>query len=324
MSGKIDYNKNINCRCYCGKALNWIQDDLLMLEPCEHIIHKSCKNNKNRCDICNTEINKYYTEKELSNKKENISYYQKYIDMLSVRHCNYMSKINKNKLIKKIPKIVSLSSKIGFLEGEAGAIKLTNDIMNLANVELHVMGRENIPKGKKVIIANHTCDFDFIPIYYLFKCTFLSSTILLQSTIGKMVYNLVKPVLIQRGEKGQKTVEKMRKSVDENGSICVFPEGILTHPDTLIRFRSGAFNIGYQICPIVLTYEPNIFDCNISKYIQKMLSQDKLTIKITILPPENPPFTQNKIEEIREKMAKVGNMALARTVNRDVRDISNE
>jgi 1-acyl-sn-glycerol-3-phosphate acyltransferase len=318
---KIDYNKDLNSRCFCGKGLNWIEEDLIMLEPCEHMIHKSCKTEVNNiCPYCHQKIKIFYTEGQLRAKKKDPYYYQKYVDLISVRHCNYMSKINKRKIIEKIPKIISLASKIPFYEGKEGAIKLANDLLNIAHVELQVEGIENIPKDPKVIIANHTTDYDFVPLYYIFRCSFLSSTIILQSSMGRVLTRLANVIIVNRGHKEQYTVKRMRNAVKKYGSICVFPEGLLTHPDTIIKFRSGAFNIGYQICPVVITYEPNVFDSDMINYVQKVISQDKFKVKLTILPVEQPPFTQDRIEEIRAKMGKAGNMALSRTINRDIRD----
>jgi len=34
--------KNINSRCHCGNGLPWIKEEVIMLEPCEHLIHKKC------------------------------------------------------------------------------------------------------------------------------------------------------------------------------------------------------------------------------------------------------------------------------------------
>lgn len=319
----IEYNKKINCRCICGKGLNWINKKIIMLEPCEHIIHKECfnnQNNKDMCMICNSKIEKIYDEKTLYKNKENQEIYQKYVDLISVKNFNYMTKVNKYKLVENIPKILSIFSKIPFSKGINDGKSLTHEIMNIGNVTLTVEGLENIPNGPKVIIANHTSDFDFIPLFYIFQSGFLSSSILLQSQIGKMISNIIKTVIVDRGKKNNNTVIKMRKHVEKYGSICLFPEGLITHPDTIIRFRSGAFNIGYPISPVVLIYEPVVYDSDIGAYMQKLLSQEKFVVKMKILPPEFPPFTEQQIEKIRNKMAKAGNFAMSRVINKDIRD----
>ena len=38
-------NKIINARCVCKKGLTWIKNEIIMLNPCEHLIHKTCFTN---------------------------------------------------------------------------------------------------------------------------------------------------------------------------------------------------------------------------------------------------------------------------------------
>ena len=71
------------------------------------------------------------------------------------------------------------------------------------------------------------------------------------------------PLLIIKRGKNANTVKKMKNYVRKHGSICLFPEGIITHPDTIIQFRTGAFNIGEPILPVVIKYNPAIFDDDI-------------------------------------------------------------
>ena len=319
----MNNKKYINSRCICKITLNWVNTELIMLDPCEHILHYKCykeNKNKSKCDLCETKIDKIYTEKQLIIKKNNPKYYQKYVDMLSVKNLNNMSEVNNFNLITNIPKIIGTFLTLPYCRGINDGKSLIHEIMNIGNVKLQVEGLNNIPKGPKVIIANHTSDFDFIPLFYIFQSGFLSSSILYDSMIGKMISKIVTNVIVTRGDKNGNTVNKMKQHVKKYGSICLFPEGLITHPDTIIRFRTGAFNIGYQVCPVVITYDPVIYDSNIGNYIKKILSQDEFNIKINILPTEQPPFTENKIEEIRLKMAKTGNFALSRVINRDIKD----
>ena len=135
----------------------------------------------------------------------------------------------------------------------------------------------------------------------------------------KHLINLLPLLLIDRG-KTSNTVEKLKEFVDTKRSLCLFPEGIMTHQNTLSTFRTGAFMTGHPVQPIILKYKPYIYDTSMNNYITKLFSQEKITVTMTILDIEQPPFDNNKIEMIRHKMAKAGNFALSRVSNKDVVD----
>ena len=95
---------------------------------------------------------------------------------------------------------------------------------------------------------------------------------------------------------------------------------MIVHPETLARFRTGAFHVNEPILPVVINYKPYVSDSSISDFLQKLASQNIINITVNILQPEHPPYGDEKIESIRRKMAKKGNMALSRVSNRDVVD----
>ncbi len=97
----------------------------------------------------------------------------------------------------------------------------------------------------------------------------------------------------------------------------------MTHPDTIIRFRTGAFHIGFPVYPIVLKYNNIIADSSIGTFIFKLASGNKTIVDMEILDPFYPPFDDNKIELVRFAMAKAGNMAMSRVSNRDIIDKKN-
>ena len=118
----------------------------------------------------------------------------------------------------------------------------------------------------------------------------------------------------------ENTVEKIRNYVDKTGSICLFPEGMLTHPSTLTRFRTGAFHVGRPIYPIVLKYKNVISDMSAKDFILKISSSQNETIEMYILDPFYPPFDDEQIEKVRMAMGRVGGMFLSRVSNRDIKD----
>lgn len=326
----IDYTKNINSRCLCNKGLSWIPDELYFLNDCEHIIHKTCflkLNNRRECPLCKTKITRLYTLKDLERKvKESEGeikkeYYQKYIDVLSLSNMNDYGDKSVSLLLMKIPLFASIFLKLPFLNGFDDGHKTCENFLRVCNFKIILRGKSNLSKLPKVLIFNHTSQVDFLIAFYLFKCGFVASKIIADTLIGSKLQNIIPLVLINRGS-GQNTVEKIKEYIDKNKrDVAIYPEGIMTNPNTIIKFRSGSFHTGYPVQPVVITYEPNILSCDDMEALYKLMSQKKETkINVSILPLENTPFDENKIEKVRAKMAKVGNLSLSRVSNRDIKD----
>jgi 1-acyl-sn-glycerol-3-phosphate acyltransferase len=319
-------DKLINTTCVCKKRLEYNNNKIIILDPCEHIIHKICLHKKNICPICSIKIIKKYSKKQLKKKikKKRITSieYQKYVDMIAVSNFNNLYVNNTDNISFNLIELFGIISKIPISSGYDDGYNLCKEILNLLNTKLIVNGYENFNKIKdkpKVIIANHTTHIDYVIILYLFRCGFLSSNTINKHWIGKLVLNLVPMMVINRGNTRINTVDKIKKFIEKNKSICIFPEGMITHPDTICKFRTGSFYTGYPVCPIVINYEPVIYHYNTNMFIKKLVTGPNLKIKVNILPPEYPPFNNVKIEEIRKKMAKSGNLALSRVSNRDIK-----
>ena len=317
-------NKSLNSKCICGAGLIWKKYSQVMLEPCEHIVHCKCLNlqkDKSKCPICKNNITGSNTLIQLRDKLKSTrskELYQKYVDMVSMT--NFDNIYNGKKNIFNLIDVIGIASSFPFLSGYDDGQNGCREVLSLMNSKIIVKGMNYInPKTPKVFIANHTTYIDFIIIFYLLRCGFLASTVIKESWLGRQIMNIIPLLIIERG-KDTNTVDRMREYVKKTGSICLFPEGMISHPDTIIRFRTGAFYIGYPIHPIVLRYDPVIYDTDVSKLVEKISSEPNVTIYVDILPAEYPPFDMKKIEMIRKKMGKAGNLALSRVSNRDIKD----
>jgi hypothetical protein len=163
-------------------------------------------------------------------------------------------------------------------------------------------------------------------IYYLLGTGFLASSIVGQSTLVEQIKQTIPLLTFNRGEKNRHVniVDEMRKFVDDNGSICLFPEGIMKHPDALVRFRSGAFHIGRPIYAVTIRHNNIISDGLINGFLYKLGGKRDMVMEVHILGPYYPPFDEQMIEIVRLDMAKYGNMVLSRVANRDVVDTKDE
>lgn len=322
--------KNINCFCYCSRPLsskkkldNGQHYDIVVIYPCEHLIHISCINYSwNFCPYCLIKITQYISYKQIkyellwNNKKE---YYQIYVDISAIYNLTKLGKINYGILISRVPEISKLLFKFNSITTDDEIKIFMDSFFELLNIKLKIKNKNKLYPGKKIIICNHTTCFDPFFIYYFTGCGFLSNMNVLNKFGIKHILDLVPIILIKRGQQ-KNTVEKIKKFLNHNNSICIFPEGIITHPKTIAKFRTGAFYAGFPVQPVIIKYSPNFYDHDYFASVLKLMSQEELTITIEILDLENPEFNNKKIEQIRNKMAVTGNFAMSRISNRDVID----
>lgn len=318
-NNNINKNKNINSTCSCNNRLAFDGFEIIMINPCEHLVHKKCFYgtkfySSNKCPYCKINVE---SVTRLSDYKHNPNVFQKCVDILSLTNVDDMMDISYNDVLFNIPEIAVTLAKVGTSKGHNDGKKIARDILKAANVKIKVKGLEKIKKGPKVFISNHTSYLDFLAIFYVLGTGFVSSSTITDNPLSKRISNIIPTYIVEIG-KSQNSVEGMKKYVEEFGSICLFPEGMLTHNATISKFRTGAFYIGYPVYPIVLKYSNNMTDVSIVDFICKAFSEKSETITLTIMDPFYPPFDDEKIELVRFAMGEEGNLLLARTSNRDV------
>ena len=315
-------DKIINSVCICTKRLSY-KKGLVVILPCQHLIHSICCKyiNNLKCPYCNKNIKNIRTHSEIYNIAKETGdkmYRQIYIDMTTVKNIS-IKPINWVPLLKGS---IGLLDDIGMLfasDNINGLNKVVLNLLNNCNINIIVKNKHKIIPDKKIIIANHCNIIDSMMIYHVFRCGFLSSTALKETWMGKKIYDIFPIVSIKRNT-SINTIEKIKNYIKDKGDICIFPEGLITHPKTLIRFRTGAFNLGYPVQPVVVSFDPYIHDNDAANFIMKLYSLDKITVTMKILDPVYPPFTNYDIEKIRNDMAMTNDMALSRISNRDIVD----
>ena len=315
----------LNSKCFCKNPLPIFKNDIIMLCDCNHMAHLKCYKkliDKTYCPICNKKIDYTFKISDYKNLNESDKpkYLQKYVDILSMTNFDNMSTYNKETTIKNIPSVSYILSTIPFLKGYDDGLTLVKNIFSLNNIKIKVKGLKKINDLPKVYIANHTCYLDFMVMFYVLKCGFLSSVEINLTQIGRQLTQIVPLVLIDRGIKSS-TVDKMKEYVENEGSLCVFPEGMQTHPKTIINFRTGAFNVEHQVYAVVIEYDLPVADMVVKDFILKIMSEQNINIKVKILGPYLPPFNEKDIENIRIDMADAGHMFLSRVSNRDLEEL---
>jgi 1-acyl-sn-glycerol-3-phosphate acyltransferase len=311
-------SKKLNIFCRCGNFFIDSYDDVVSIYPCEHLIHLKCLTDKKSCPHCNTKIIKVVY---INDYKSNANYTQQSIDIFSVTKLIKNNQINVFNIISRIPKVADIAIKFYNVKTKKDYKKILENIFSLTDVTIKVNGLNKIRNSdKKVFVSNHVTFADPLFLYYVLECGFLAN-----NGIKKYIEHIEKIiplVYIKRGYK-QNAVQLMKQYVDTHGSICVFAEGTLSKFGTLYKFRSGAFNIGYPIYPIVIKYNNMNFSFTDIDIVQALLhycSIENSTIEITILDPIYPPFNEKTPEIIREKMAKSGNFVLSRVCAGNIKD----
>lgn len=321
-----DISKELNSRCFCDIGLLWKETSTIMAYPCEHMFHKCCydklgKKEKMKCKLCKADI-----QKMMSLLDKDI-HPQRFADILSMTHYSTMSENNPIQFIDSIFDLASALIRIPFTDTPDEGKRVCEKIFSLNNLTLKVYGMEKMKLEKnKVIISNHVTYMELVIIYYLFDTGFLASAITSQSKLVNQVKNTIKLLTFDRGvkKKNFNIVDKMRDFVDENGSICLFPEGMMTHPDALCRFRTGAFHIGRPVYSVAIRYPEIITDGYVNTLIYKLGAKRDMTIEVHVSGPYYPPFSNTDIENIRFEMANRGKMVLSRVSNRDIKDDPNK
>ena len=317
----IDHNKILNSICSCGTGLPWVKDNVVMAYPCEHMYHEKCfiklLESTKTCKFCNTPIlKKLYLMDDITN-------YQQFVDILSMTYYDDMCYNTPIRFLDSIFDVASLIARLPFTKNMKDGKELCEHVFSLNNLTLNVYGLNKIKLEKyKVYICNHVAHLELVVLYYLLGTGFLASSIVGQSSIINQIKKVIPMLTFSRGDKNRDVniVDEMRKFVDENGSICLFPEGLMKHPDVLVRFRSGAFHIDRPIYAVTIRHNDIVADGCINGFLYKLGAKKDINMEVHILGPYYPPFSVHMIENIRIEMARVGNMVLSRVSNRDHND----
>lgn len=344
-------NTIVNYSCFCSKCFYTI-DKILYILPCCHLVHEKCFNdyilkcqykkfdlNKLNqqyqvhlnCPQCNKIIETVLSENKINMKKK---YYQYKIDLKSVRIDN-SANINYMTLPLSIVKFTTFMNKLISVYTDKELISTIEYALNSFNVKINIIDNTNKnpieiknnrvywtnkdDKDKLIIISNHAHYLDSLIIYYLFRCGFVSSDFINQTDIGRIIATKLKLLIFKRGV-DTNMVEKIKKYLDEQKKIVIFPEGAFANNETIIRFRTGAFYVGETICPIVIKYDNIVYDDDFKKMLLKIITQNEINVTVYINDFFYPPFDDFKIEQIRDHMASIGNLKKSRVSNKSLRE----
>lgn len=179
-----------------------------------------------------------------------------YLKFATYQIFGFSSSIPKLNKIKKNPKDFTNTQIYDFLHNHA------KKSLQKVNIDLTIKGKENIPTGPVLYVANHSSMLDsfilFASVDESIGCVIADEPVWKTMPIVSTWAKFTKCVYINRHDnrEGIKSIKEAADNILHGQSMAVFPEGDLTwvkDPNAIISdFRNGALKIAYKAkCPIV-------------------------------------------------------------------------
>jgi 1-acyl-sn-glycerol-3-phosphate acyltransferase len=110
--------------------------------------------------------------------------------------------------------------------------------------KVEVVGRERLPRGPAVLVANHQSASDILAAFGLFHpFKFVSKASLFQVPVIGWAMRLCRYVPVERGRprSTHEMIEQCRGWIRRGMAVLIFPEGTYAPPGTRLPFKRGAF-----------------------------------------------------------------------------------
>jgi len=113
--------------------------------------------------------------------------------------------------------------------------------------DIQVSGLENIPKGPKIIVANHpnATDAFMLPIIFPEKLHFLIQASVFEAPLVGRLLAYAEQIPVITG-KGRHALNLAREKLFQGGSVVIFPEGRLNNDAGLYHGKIGAVRLAIQ------------------------------------------------------------------------------
>jgi len=125
--------------------------------------------------------------------------------------------------------------------------------MALFMESIHVQGYSNIPRGPKIIVANHpnATDGFVLPFIFREKLHYMVEEDLFRLPILGKIIKLADQIPVQIG-RGREALRMAQEKINMGHSVVIFPEGHLNHGEALRRAGTGATILALQTkAPVV-------------------------------------------------------------------------
>ena len=171
-------------------------------------------------------------------------------------------------------------------------LKRFSGILNLS-----ITKEGELPEEGAFLVSNHISWLDIIVIGQHLPAYFVAKSDILSWPVIGYLSRQGGTIFIRRGDKKhiKATTEKMVWVLKQNSNIIAFPEGTTTQGDEVLGFHASLFQPALltrsAIQPVALQYQglakkhaPFIGDDDFIPHLIKMLSLDKIEVRVSFLP----------------------------------------
>lgn len=152
--------------------------------------------------------------------------------------------------------------------------------------KVEVLGRELLPDGPAVIVANHQSMADVVAMMGLFhRFKFVSKASLFRLPLVGWMMSLCRYVALERGKPSSmhRMMSSCRNWLREGVAVLLFPEGTYSEGKGLLPFKRGAFRLAVEeqvpVVPVVLRGTTGLVDGD------GPWMSPRCRITVTVLPP---------------------------------------
>ncbi|TXL65819.1 1-acyl-sn-glycerol-3-phosphate acyltransferase [Cerasibacillus terrae] len=176
--------------------------------------------------------------------------------------------------IFKLQKAKKLSSKANQPEIQKEIFQtpsvVSQKVIKKTGTKIYVNGKENIPDGPALYVANHQGLFDILALLgYLGKPVgFIAKKEIDKLPIIPKWMELLACVFIDRSDRRQsvRAIQKGTKNIKNGHSIVIFPEGTRSKDGQVSSFKAGSFRLGTKakvpIVPIAIDGTREMYEEN--------------------------------------------------------------
>jgi 1-acyl-sn-glycerol-3-phosphate acyltransferase len=225
-------------------------------------------------------------------------------------------KLHKAKKLSQMPSTVDIQKEI-FKTAQT----VSKKVIKATGTDVHVTGREKIPEGSVLYVANHQGLFDILAFlgYLGYPIGFIAKKEIDKLPIIRTWMGLLKCVFIDRTDRRQsmKAINRGIENLKNGHSLVVFPEGTRSRGVGLNEFKPGSLRLATKanvpIVPVTINGTYRMLEEN-AGYVKGS------TISMTIHDPVFPGSYQSlKNAELAQMLQDTVESALPLTKNNEER-----
>jgi 1-acyl-sn-glycerol-3-phosphate acyltransferase len=173
-----------------------------------------------------------------------------------------------------------------------------------------VEGEVPTERRARLVVANHRTPLDIIPLSTLFGGHFLANHKTRHAPVIGGAAALVGTILVDREDKrsGANAIRQMRRLLEQQRTVIVFPEGTTHGGDEVRPFQRGAFlaakGLDVEVVPVGLAYPPGteFVDPSLGQHARRFLSRPRTAIWVSIGTPLPADAVVRDEEAVRAKV----------------------